>query len=267
LLTRPVVRFADMQPSRRFRTRKGQRHLPGRWWPTTDGRHVGYESWPERDQVMWLDWDQTVTGIASQPFRLWWTTGEGKAPWHVPDYFAKRGAGPPVVVGHTAASASQARAAEHRQERRDLLGRAAARSFWPARLPGPGCSAHPSSSALDCAASGHRSMAARRAVACDRLRRPLTRHHSHGSWRLRGRQEDSDLRADPDIVTPCGATWRTGSHRRNETCRWPVWSSRARPRLQAGSCWSPTTAAALVRGVRPSGGMRSQCGRATLGGG
>jgi hypothetical protein len=22
------------------------------------------------DQVMWLDWDQTVTGIASQPFRL-----------------------------------------------------------------------------------------------------------------------------------------------------------------------------------------------------
>jgi hypothetical protein len=66
-----VVRFADMQPSRRFRTRKGQRHLPGRWWPATDGRHVGYESWPERDQVMWLDWDQTVTGIASQPFRLW----------------------------------------------------------------------------------------------------------------------------------------------------------------------------------------------------
>jgi hypothetical protein len=31
---------------------------------------VGYESWLERDQVMWLDWDQTVTGIASQPFRL-----------------------------------------------------------------------------------------------------------------------------------------------------------------------------------------------------
>jgi hypothetical protein len=25
-----VVRFADMQPTRRIRTRKGQRHLPGR---------------------------------------------------------------------------------------------------------------------------------------------------------------------------------------------------------------------------------------------
>ena len=31
---------------------------------------MGYESWLERDQVMWLDWDQAVTGIASQPFRL-----------------------------------------------------------------------------------------------------------------------------------------------------------------------------------------------------
>ena len=69
-----VVRFADMQPTRRIRTRKGQRHLPGRWWSATDGRHIGYESWLERDQLMWLDWDRAVTGTASQPFRLRWTT-------------------------------------------------------------------------------------------------------------------------------------------------------------------------------------------------
>lgn len=50
-----VVRFAAMSPARRFRARKGQRHLLGRWWSATDGRHVGYESWLERDQVMWLD--------------------------------------------------------------------------------------------------------------------------------------------------------------------------------------------------------------------
>jgi hypothetical protein len=93
-----TVRFADMQPSRRFRARKGQRHLPGRWWSATDGRHVGYESWLERDQAMWLDWDRAVTGIASQPFRLWWTAAEGKARSHVPDYFAERGDGPAVVV-------------------------------------------------------------------------------------------------------------------------------------------------------------------------
>ena len=78
-----------MQPSRRFKARKGQRHLPGRWWSATDGRHVGYESWLERDQVMWLDWDQAVTGIASQPFRLRWTAEEGRTRSHVPDYFAR----------------------------------------------------------------------------------------------------------------------------------------------------------------------------------
>ena len=74
--------------------------VPGpwqRWWSATDGRHVGYESWLERDEVMWLDWDRAVTAIASQPFRLWWTAGEGKAP-SLPDYFAERGDGPAVVV-------------------------------------------------------------------------------------------------------------------------------------------------------------------------
>ena len=95
-----LVRFTEMQPSRRFRARKGQRHLPGRWWSATDDRHVRYESWLERDQAMWLDWDKAVTGIASQPFRLWWAAaaGEGRQPSHVPDYFAERGEGPPLVV-------------------------------------------------------------------------------------------------------------------------------------------------------------------------
>jgi hypothetical protein len=67
------VRLTDMQPSRRFKARKGQRNLPGRWWSATDGRHVGDESWLERGQIMRLDWDQAVTGIASQPCRLRWT--------------------------------------------------------------------------------------------------------------------------------------------------------------------------------------------------
>jgi len=85
-----VVRFADTQPARRIRTRKGQRHLPGRWWWATDGRHIGYESWLERDQLMWLDWDRAVTGTASQPFRLRWTTEEGEPRSHVPDYCQRR---------------------------------------------------------------------------------------------------------------------------------------------------------------------------------
>ncbi|MGH3275169.1 MAG: TnsA-like heteromeric transposase endonuclease subunit [Streptosporangiaceae bacterium] len=93
-----AVPFADMQPSRRIRARKGQRHLPGRWWSASDARQVGYESWLERDQVMWVDGDRAVTGIASQPFRLWWTTGQGEVRSHVPDYFADRADGPALVV-------------------------------------------------------------------------------------------------------------------------------------------------------------------------
>ena len=38
------VQLTDMQPARRFKARKGQRNLPGRWWSATDARHVGYES-------------------------------------------------------------------------------------------------------------------------------------------------------------------------------------------------------------------------------
>ncbi len=34
-------------PVRRFRSRKGQRHLSGLWWSATTGGHVGFESWLE----------------------------------------------------------------------------------------------------------------------------------------------------------------------------------------------------------------------------
>lgn len=92
------VRLADIVPARPIKARKGQRHLPGLWWSATDARHVGYESWLERDCVMSLDWDVTVTAIASQPFRLRWTASDGEARSHVPDYLAERGDGPPVVL-------------------------------------------------------------------------------------------------------------------------------------------------------------------------
>jgi hypothetical protein len=129
-----MVRLTEMQPSRRFRARKGQRHLPGRWWSATDGRHVGYESWLERDQAMWLDWDKAVTGIASQPFRLWWAAapGEGRPPSHVPDYFAERGGGSPLVV--------DCRPADRRGPRDlaafDATRRACAAIGWEYRLTG-----------------------------------------------------------------------------------------------------------------------------------
>jgi hypothetical protein len=129
-----MVRFSEMQPSRRIRARKGQRHLPGRWWSATDGRHVGYESWLERDHAMWLDWDTAVTGIASQPFRLWWPApADGGRPLsHVPDYFAERGGGPALVV--------DCRPADRRGPRDlaafDATSRACAAIGWEYRLAG-----------------------------------------------------------------------------------------------------------------------------------
>src|SRR5258706_13953006 len=43
------VRFEDAAPVRSFRWSRGQRYFPGWWWLATTRRHVGYESWLERD--------------------------------------------------------------------------------------------------------------------------------------------------------------------------------------------------------------------------
>ena len=34
------IPFADMTPARRIKARKGQRNLPGRWWPVSDGATI-----------------------------------------------------------------------------------------------------------------------------------------------------------------------------------------------------------------------------------
>src|SRR6478735_11211201 len=85
-------------PVRRFRSRKGQRHLSGLWWSATTGGHVGFESWLERDHLLNLDFDLTVVGIASQPFWLHWIDAAGKPDSHAPDFFARRSDGSAVVV-------------------------------------------------------------------------------------------------------------------------------------------------------------------------
>lgn len=94
----PRVVFESCAPVRRFLSRKGQRHLSGRWWSATMAGHVGYESWLERDHLMLLDFDPDVVAIASQPFWLHWTTAEGKARSHAPDYFARLADGSAVVI-------------------------------------------------------------------------------------------------------------------------------------------------------------------------
>jgi hypothetical protein len=59
---------------------------------------VGFESWLERDQLMLLDFDPAVIGIASQPFRLSWRDETGARRRHVPDYFARLADGSGLVV-------------------------------------------------------------------------------------------------------------------------------------------------------------------------
>ncbi len=74
-----------------------QRNFPGGWWSVTSDRHVGFESWLERDHAMLLDFDPDVVGFAAQPFWLHWHDGHRERR-HAPDYFARRADGTGVVL-------------------------------------------------------------------------------------------------------------------------------------------------------------------------
>ncbi|MEU8250637.1 TnsA-like heteromeric transposase endonuclease subunit [Nonomuraea sp. NPDC048916] len=91
------VAFEETAPVRAFRWSRGLGHFPGWWWAATTGRHVGYESWLERDHVQALDFDREIVGIASQPFWLHWESERSRLR-HTPDYFARRADGTGVVV-------------------------------------------------------------------------------------------------------------------------------------------------------------------------
>ncbi|CCG02445.1 TnsA-like heteromeric transposase endonuclease subunit [Blastococcus saxobsidens] len=127
-----TVAFEHGTPVRRFVSRKGQRHLSGLWWSSSTGGHVGFESWLERDNLMWLDFDPTVVGIASQPFWLRWTGEAGEQASHAPDFFARRADGSAVVI--------DCRPVERRKPRDvakfDATARACALVGWEYRLLG-----------------------------------------------------------------------------------------------------------------------------------
>jgi hypothetical protein len=90
-------RFEDVAPVRVFPTVRGQANIPGFRWSATSGRHVGYESWLERDHAMLLDFDPDVVGFSSQPFWLRWHDGRRRRR-HAPDYFVRLADGRGVVV-------------------------------------------------------------------------------------------------------------------------------------------------------------------------
>jgi hypothetical protein len=72
-----------------------QRHMPGRWFSTTAGRFLEYESLLERDWMLLMDFDREVEWICEQPLRLRYVK-DGKPASHVPDLLVWR-QGAPVL--------------------------------------------------------------------------------------------------------------------------------------------------------------------------
>ena len=91
------ARFEDVPPVRDFPSFKGQKNFPGLYFAACTGRHVGYESWLERDHMMLLDFSPQVRAFSAQPFWLLWSAG-GKARRHAPDIFARLSDGSGLVV-------------------------------------------------------------------------------------------------------------------------------------------------------------------------
>jgi hypothetical protein len=91
------VAFESVAPVRGFRWSKGLGSFAGWWWSSTMDRHVGFESWLERDHVMLLDFDAEVAAFSSQPFWLCWG-GLDRARRHAPDFFVRRADGTAVVI-------------------------------------------------------------------------------------------------------------------------------------------------------------------------
>ena len=89
--------FERVLPVRAFGSHAGKKSFSGLWWLAATAKHVGYESWLERDHVMALDFDSDVVGLSSQPFRLSWDQ-DGRGRVHTPDYFARLRDGTGVVI-------------------------------------------------------------------------------------------------------------------------------------------------------------------------
>lgn len=92
-----MIPFENSPPIRRPAAFKGQRDLAGLWWCATNQRHVGFESWCERDNLICLDFDRNVAGFSPQPFRMALPSSLPQRS-HVPDYFVRLAVGSAVEI-------------------------------------------------------------------------------------------------------------------------------------------------------------------------
>ncbi|MFJ3600827.1 MULTISPECIES: TnsA-like heteromeric transposase endonuclease subunit [unclassified Streptomyces] len=81
--------FKDLVPVSALPAVPGRRWGPGLWWPAPTGRHVAAGPNAMRTQLMVLDHDPGVTGLAGRPVRLLWHDRRGKARSWVPQLFAR----------------------------------------------------------------------------------------------------------------------------------------------------------------------------------
>ncbi len=126
-----TVRFEEVPPVRGFPSARGQRHFSGLYWSATSARHVGFESWLERDTAMLLDFDPRVVAFASQPFWLHWNDGR-RMRRHAPDWFARLDDESGVVID----CRPPGRIGPRDQEAFDATERACAAVGWRFRLIG-----------------------------------------------------------------------------------------------------------------------------------
>nr|WP_165455971.1 TnsA-like heteromeric transposase endonuclease subunit [Streptomyces antimycoticus] len=125
------VRFEDLAPVSAFAVVPGRRWGPGWWWSATTGRHVIHGSAAMRTQLMTLDRDPEVTGLAGRPVRLLWrdVADERVRSW-VPQLFARYADGTGLLAdcpSHPAAGGDRA------QRARVALEVACARVGWSYR--------------------------------------------------------------------------------------------------------------------------------------
>lgn len=81
--------FEELPPVSAFPVIPGRRWGPGLWWSATTGRHVAAGSNAMRTQLMVLDRDPHVTGLAGRPVRLLWRDNRGRVRSWVPQLFVR----------------------------------------------------------------------------------------------------------------------------------------------------------------------------------
>ncbi|WP_405802556.1 TnsA-like heteromeric transposase endonuclease subunit [Streptomyces sp. NBC_01187] len=99
-----AVRFENLAPVSAFPVVPGRRWGPDLWgpdwwWSATTGRHVVHGSAAMRTQLMVLDRNPDVTGLAARPVRLLWREPDGRVRSWVPQLFALYADGTGLLAG------------------------------------------------------------------------------------------------------------------------------------------------------------------------